>query len=111
MPTPCSLRLRPVAILCAVIPLLGCESQKSAGPAKSSAEKTTVAQSAPPALPAPAKAAFRGQAGRSAPFTDSAGTAWLSDQGFAGGGTVERDPNTVTADTKDPALFLTEHYA
>jgi hypothetical protein len=54
---------------------------------------------------------FRVKAGRSTPFTDSNGNVWLADQGFDGGDTVERDPAPTITGTKDPGLFLTEHYS
>ena len=50
-------------------------------------------------------------AGRFTPFTDSKGQVWSPDQGFEGGNTIDRDPNTVIAGTTDPELFLTEHYS
>ena len=43
-------------------------------------------------------------------FTDSMGQMWQPDQGFEGGSTIERDAGTVIANTRDPQLFLTEHY-
>jgi alpha-N-arabinofuranosidase len=60
---------------------------------------------------APAAPTIRIKAGRSTPFTDSSGNVWLPEQGFEGGATVGRDPATVIAGTKDPGLFLTEHYS
>ena len=54
---------------------------------------------------------IRIKAGRSTPLTDSSGNVWLAEQGFEGGDTVERDPAPTIAGTKDPELFLTEHYS
>ncbi len=97
-------------VFCAAISLIGCQSQKPANP-ESSAVKATSAQTAPPvAVTVPANVAFRVKAGLAAPFTDSEGKVWLPDQGFEGGDTVERDASTVIENTKDPALFLAEHY-
>ena len=114
MPRPISIRPRTCAVLCAVIALLGCQLQKSATSAEAPAVKPSVTQSAPPNAPpavaVPTNAAFRVKAGRSAPFTDSEGQVWLPDQGFTGGDMIERETNTVIANTKDPALYLTEHY-
>jgi enterochelin esterase-like enzyme len=54
---------------------------------------------------------LRIKAGLFEPFTDSNGNVWLPEQGFEGGATIDRDPSTVIEGTKDPALFLSEHYA
>jgi alpha-N-arabinofuranosidase len=64
-----------------------------------------------PAATAPAAKILRIKAGQSTPFKDSSGNVWLPEQGFEGGATVERDPETEIAGTKDPGLFLTEHYS
>ena len=50
-------------------------------------------------------------AGRFTPLTDSTGQVWSPDQGFTGGDTIGRDPNTEIQGTKDRELFLTEHYS
>jgi hypothetical protein len=54
---------------------------------------------------------IRIKAGRSTPFTDSSGNIWSAEQGFEGGDVVERDPAPTITGTKDPGLFLTEHYS
>ena len=54
---------------------------------------------------------LRIKAGQSTPFTDSSGNVWLAEQGFEGGETIARDPSTVITGTKDPGLFLDEHYS
>ena len=64
-----------------------------------------------PAGTAAAAKAIRIKAGRSTPFTDSSGNVWLADQGFEGGDIIERDPAPKITGTKDPELFLTEHYS
>jgi len=114
MPKSVSILLRTAAVLCAVIPLVGCQSQKSVSSAEAPSAPSAVAVDstipAPPAVPLPANAAFRVKAGLVAPFTDSEGKVWLPDQGFDGGDTIDRDASTAIAGTKDPALFLTEHY-
>jgi len=63
------------------------------------------------AVPMPAGQIVRIKAGQSTPFTDSSGNVWQPSQGFEGGATIDRDPDTVIAGTKDSALFLSEHYA
>ncbi len=60
---------------------------------------------------APTEMPIRIKAGQSTPFTDSEGHVWLPDQGFEGGSTIERDPNTVIEGTNDAGLFLSEHYS
>jgi hypothetical protein len=60
---------------------------------------------------APSANIIRIKAGRSTPFTDSSGNVWSAEQGFEGGDTVERDPAPTITGTKDPGLFLTEHYS
>jgi len=107
-------------ILCAClaagsyISLTGCRTEKQASstPAQTAATSaaTTETEAAPPAVTAPANTVFRLKAGLSEPFTNSEGQVWLADQGFDGGDTIERDPGTVIANTKDPGLFLSEHY-
>jgi len=62
-------------------------------------------------IPQPAIEAIRINAGAYEPFTDSSGNVWLADQGFEGGSTIDRNPDTVIAGTSDSALFLTERYA
>jgi len=59
----------------------------------------------------PSAATVRIKAGAYEPFTDSNGNVWQPDQGFEGGATIDRDPELDIAGTKDPELFLSEHYA
>jgi len=54
---------------------------------------------------------YRVKAGSSSPFTDSAGHIWQAETGFDGGDSVERDADTKIENTKDPGLFLCEHYS
>jgi enterochelin esterase family protein len=54
---------------------------------------------------------IRIRAGKSTPFKDSAGNVWEGERGFEGGETISRDPETKIAGTKDPGLFLSEHYS
>jgi len=58
-----------------------------------------------------ARKTVRIKAGVTTPFTDSNGLVWLPDQGFEGGSTIDRDPSTVIAKTKDSQLFLSERYS
>lgn len=85
---------------------VGCQtSQKKSSPAPAPAAVSTVSPTV-----APAGSIVRIKAGLSTPFTDSAGNVWSADQGFDGGDTIDRDPATTIENTKDAALFLSEHY-
>jgi hypothetical protein len=98
--------------------MAGCQTkdQGSPQPAVQPAQPAQPAAT-PPARTAvaPAAAAIKGvvriKAGQSTPFTDSSGNVWQAEQGFEGGQTVDRDPGTAIANTKDPGLYLTEHYS
>jgi hypothetical protein len=70
-------------------------------------EPSPAATNPPPpvVLPEP----IRINAGSSA-ITDAAGRHWLGDTGFSGGEVVER-PNLEIANTDDPAIYRSEHYA
>lgn len=54
--------------------------------------------------------AIRINAGATAPWTDAHGNAWLPDQGFEGGKTVDRGKIEI-AGTTMPDIYRTEHYA
>ena len=109
--------------------LMGCQSEEkqpvtssqpaavAAAPAAPAQPVAVAAVSAAPAQPAAAAPAapaygktFRFKAGSSTPFTDSSGNVWLPDQGFDGGDTTER-PELAIANTKDQALYQSEHYS
>jgi enterochelin esterase-like enzyme len=90
--------------LCAFAPLLFQDQAVSSTSAQNAAGASA-------ATPAPAAKTLRIKAGQSTPFTDSSGNVWLAEQGFEGGSTIDRDPGTAIAATKDPGLFLNEHYS
>jgi hypothetical protein len=106
----------------AVLLLVGCESTKPeskpeamAEPAATPAATPAAAPEAAPAAtpetaPAPAFKPIRIDAGSDTNYVDSEGNTWLADQGFADGEVVTRDADLPVADTKDPALYRTEHY-
>jgi hypothetical protein len=114
------------ATACVLTFATGCQT-KDNGSAQSTAQPAPqaavtpapAAAPAPVAVPAPAAATapvaangiIRIDAGSSAPFTDSSGNVWQAEKGFNGGDTIERDASTAIANTKDPGLFLTEHYS
>jgi hypothetical protein len=88
--------------------------QSSVAPAPAPAPapaSTAPAATQPPTLTAGADGVYRVKAGSSEPFKDSAGHVWQAEVGFDDGDTVERDPSTAIANTKDPGLFLSEHYS
>ena len=117
MPIHFSISLRTAVAFSAAILFIGCGSQNSAAsttpttPPGLAAEKSAAATNTQPAvLATPTNAAFRVKAGLSVAYTNSEGKVWLPDQGFEGGDVIERDATTVITNTKDPGLFLAEHY-
>jgi enterochelin esterase-like enzyme len=88
----------------AFAPLLFQDQSSSTASAPKTVESVSAAS-------APAAKTLRIKAGQSAPFTDSSGSVWLPEQGFAGGATIGRSPGTAIAGTKDAGLFLSEHYS
>jgi Malectin domain len=112
-------------VLAVALILTGCQTQKpsaaSAAPAGKSetaaqtppatpAEAST-AESTPPAVVVPANTILRVKAGSDTAITDSEGRIWQPDQGFSGGDTIQRDPDTKITGSKDPVLFMTERYS
>jgi len=100
----------------------GCQTEREAQftsapvPAKANmSAQPAVASSISMSTPAPAQTAPQGiiriKAGSSVPFTDSSGHVWQPEAGFSGGDVIERDATTAIANTKDPGLFLSEHYS
>jgi len=90
------------------MPAAASPAPAAAAPAPAAAAPATPAIAAPdPTKPQPA---VRIHAGAAAQFKDSDGNIWLPDQGFADGETVERSADLKILNTKDPALYLTEHY-
>jgi hypothetical protein len=57
------------------------------------------------------KPPVRINAGSTTPSTDSSGNTWLPDQGFVGGDVVDRGSDVAIANTKDPAIYRTEHFS
>jgi len=66
----------------------------------------TAAETAPASVPK----VIRIDAGSDTNYVDSEGNVWLADQGFADGEVITRDDDMTIANTKDPALYRTEHY-
>jgi hypothetical protein len=93
----------------------GCESdEKVAGnnPPPATTPQPVVSQLAASAtnVPLARQTVVRIKAGASSPVTDSAGNAWLADQAFSGGDTVERSDLTIT-NTTQPEIYRSEHYS
>ena len=112
---PLQSQLQLLASALALTALIGCQSgnKSCCAPAKSDAaalvvksEPAPVVHSVAAKLPAP----IRIKAGVTEKFTDSSGNVWLPEQGFDGGEVTDR-PGLEIANTKDPALYFTEHYS
>jgi hypothetical protein len=92
------------AMLC----LGGCQSRSpESAPAHATAAPAVSAALAPVPDDRPV---VRINAGASEPVTDSQGQVWLPDQGFSGGGVIER-PGLEIAGTRDPVIYRSEHYS
>jgi hypothetical protein len=112
----------------AMLLLVGCQSAKEEASSKPANMATPAAAPAATAEAAPAATAeaapaataevapaampkiIRIDAGSDTNYVDSEGNVWLADQGFADGEVVTRDADLPVANTKDPALYRTEHY-
>src|SRR5262249_28180814 len=97
-----------VIVAAATILFAGCATQSTTKPASSTT--TATAAAAPAATTASAPAAptaempIRIKAGVSTTFTNSDGTIWLPDQGFADGDTTDRPDDMKIENTDTPAL-------
>jgi malectin (di-glucose binding ER protein) len=87
----------------AVLLFAGCQSGKES----SGAGAAPVAPATPPGS---TLKAIRIDAGSDTNYVDSEGNVWLSDRGFADGEVTTRDEDLPIANTKDPAIYRTEHY-
>jgi hypothetical protein len=108
-------------VLPATMLLSGCQTKPAAATttpaattsasAPAAASPTTAAplNSGPPTLVL-ADGAYRLKAGVDKPFTDAEGRVWQADAGFDGGDVIERDADTKIQTSKDPQMFMTEHY-
>ncbi len=62
-------------------------------------------------MPVAVQGVIRIKAGSTTPFTDSSGNVWQPELGFLGGNVSSHDaPKTTVANTKDPGLYLSEHF-
>ncbi|HEV2435003.1 MAG TPA: malectin [Verrucomicrobiae bacterium] len=98
----------------AMVLVAGCQSareQSSSEPATATATATAAAPAATTeAAPAALPKIIRIDAGSDTNYVDAEGNTWLADQGFADGEVITRDDDMPIANTKDPALYRTEHY-
>jgi hypothetical protein len=112
--------LFPVLLIVLTALLLpGCQTQSptvtstpvATSSSSATADNTTATSlnSGPPTLLL-ANGAYRVKAGAQSPFTDSQGRVWQPDEGFDGGDVIERDADTKILNTRDPGMFMTEHY-
>lgn len=83
--------------------LAGCQSQEKLTPA-------TQAQSPVMVQPTASSPTIRIKAGVTEGFTDNSGNAWLPDQGFADGETIER-PDLPIQGTTDQRIYRAERYS
>jgi hypothetical protein len=85
-------------------------AQSAPAPAQTPAPPAATVQTPPVPAVAAVQDVIRIKAGSSEPFTDSSGNVWQAEQGFSGGDVVGHDSSVTIANTKDPGLFLSEHY-
>jgi hypothetical protein len=111
-------------VLPAAMLLSGCQTKQAAAttapaaasastpaaPSGTAATSSAPLNSGPPTLVL-ADGAYRVKAGVDKPFTDAQGHVWQPDQGFDGGDVIERDADTKIQTSKDPAMFMSEHYS
>lgn len=96
----------------AIFLVAGCQSAREQSSSKPATEAAPAAAPAATAEAAPAAPTgiIRIDAGSDTNYVDSEGNTWLADQGFADGEVITRDADLPVANTKDPALYRTEHY-
>jgi len=99
-----TLGLLAAVALCAAV----CQAADSGAPAPATTVSNAV-PSVPSTPPDAVRKAVRIKAGASTNITDTVGNIWLADQGFDGGDVIER-PGLDIANTKEPEIYLSEHY-
>src|SRR6188474_3205259 len=93
----------------ALLAICGCanKNQNSDSTAPADAPTKTTASTRP--AQNPSAKAIRIDAGAKNPFVDADGHTWQPDTGFTGGGMVDRG-NIQIANTRNPAMYRTEHW-
>ena len=104
------LQYRPAGFVFALATLLSAGCRTASTQSCCAPAATPAVAPAAPAHAAPPRATLRIKAGPSAGLTDADGNVWLAEQGFADGDTTER-PDLKIANTKTPAIYLSEHYS
>jgi len=106
----------PMVLLAALI-ISGCTTQKTeTAPSKTAAAPTaaenTSTEASTNAIPTLvlSDGAYRIKAGRNTPYTDGQGRVWVADTGFTGGDLADRDAGTKIVGSRDPEMFMSEHY-
>jgi len=93
-----------------IVAACGCAHKSESSDSNSSiARPTKMNASTMPANRNPSAKAIRIDAGSPTPFVDADGNTWQSDKGFSGGGMVNRGSIQI-ANTRNPALYRTEHW-
>ena len=87
----------------------GCKTCCTDAPKQATAGATPTATVATPAPPKPQLPTIRINAGAGT-VKDSSGLEWLAESGFTGGDIIER-PDLPIANTKQPEIYRSEHYA
>ncbi len=95
-------------LVLAIFAACGC-ANKNADSTSPITRPTKMNASTMPANRNPLAKAIRIDAGSTTPFVDADGNTWQSDKGFSGGGMVNRG-NIAIENTRNPALYRTEHW-
>src|SRR5881227_1445062 len=93
-----------------VLAISGCANKNQGSDSSSlTSHPTKMTASTMPAGRNPSAKAIRIDAGAKNPFVDADGNTWQPDSGFSGGGMVDRG-NIQIANTRNPAMYRTEHW-
>ena len=94
----------------AICALCGCAHKTETSDSTSPTTRPTkMTASTTPAKSKSSANTIRIDAGAKMPFVDADGNTWQPDTGFSGGGLVDRG-NIQIANTRNPAIYRTEHW-
>ncbi|HEV8291259.1 MAG TPA: malectin [Tepidisphaeraceae bacterium] len=93
----------------AILAACGCANKNQSESTSSTVRPTKMTASTMPIGRNPSAKAIRIDAGAKNPFVDADGNTWQPDSGFTGGGMVDRG-NIQIANTRNPAMYRTEHW-